>query len=179
VGRGYLVAAAILALPVTPPGWFEHGSLSFAVAANSVAALAGIVTAVIAAKIARAQKDIAREQKEIARGKLRLDLFERRFALYKVMEDYLVRAPDDPADPEAWELVQSVIIAKPQAYFLFGEEIGDYFEIVKVKGLALRRAVRELPVTSATVLELSDWFKAELAGLHSRFAPYLSFENWR
>ena len=165
------------------PGWFESGSLSFAMAANSIGALAAIVTAGIAAYIAIQQKEIAKEQKEISRGKLKLDLFDRRLKVFQATEKFLMNSlPGGPTEHTEF------IHLFPEASFLFESEVEAYMrEALKKRGeihtIGLRARANQNLVPAHLIArdtELLSWFQEQLAGgCRHVFAPYLDFSEWR
>ena len=184
-------------MPIAPPGsvvasqsvdLWTPGSLTFELLKGVPAAFVALVIGLIAA-------GIAYRQSQIAHAKLKLDLFERRYELYTLLRDFLaggMEVPDPHNGPEVRrfnELRIKFFDAVPQAYFLFGREIGEFFELTGQKAGEHNAAWKRLhqlqadapnrQETEQTVLDAEEWARAERAGLMKRFGEYMSFEQWR
>lgn len=182
------VASAASAAGVQAANWLAPGSLSFELVKGMPAAFVALVIGLIAA-------GIAYRQAEIARAKLKLDLFDRRYELYLLLWEFLsegtvVPPPTDgPQVVRFRELHAKFFNAIPQAYFLFGREIGEFFESVRKNAndhnFALRR-LQSLPTdhpdrsaSEEALLSFEQWANNELTGLRVRFQDHMSFERWR
>lgn len=129
---------------------------------------------------------VAWQQWRVARAKLKLDLFEHRYALYEEIWDHLSRATEDSPDIDQLRKFNNLI---PKAHFLFGPAIGEYCELARSNAIKLRQRHRQLAAlqpqdprrgsAEKEVIDLSGWFDAELNGLRSRFSTYMDFEEWR
>ncbi|MFS3137038.1 hypothetical protein ACLRDC_17005 [Gluconacetobacter sacchari] len=79
--------------------------------------------------IAEKQRSISEQQKEIAREKIILDLFEKRYRIYKSFYDAVVFLTEKSDSYTEIEKYTEIEIAKdicPQARFLFNDEIFKY-----------------------------------------------------
>ncbi|SCK49209.1 hypothetical protein VAR608DRAFT_4896 [Variovorax sp. HW608] len=140
-----------------------------------VALLVGLVAALLAA-----------EQWKVARAKLRLDLFEKRYALYEILWAHLSARVGDHADiKEKSRALQNSI---PQFYFLFGDSIGDFAREALSKGIYQDTATRvskgfgtaeAVSKANNDLTEHYSWFMTEVDKMRQRFAPYLGFEEWQ
>ena len=124
----------------------------------------------------------------IAQAKLKLDLFDKRYRLYELLRVFLSDGMEPDDEKRLVELRSNFSQCVPQAYFLFGKEIGAYFndvceaaekhrlrtfELRNLKDPAARQRISE------PHRELSEWLQEQRSGLVERFGPYLDFENWR
>jgi len=148
--------------------------------------LQGWATVAIAAFVAF----ITLNQWRVARAKVKLDLFEERYGVFLVLWTYLTHAPlGDEMTPEMRADQSRFRNATPKAFFLFGTEIGEYFEEVNAKGVALAQAMRRLHKmppdapgrkgAEAAANELHQWFSDALLGLRGRFAAHMDLGAWR
>lgn len=128
---------------------------------------------------------VAWRQHRTAQEKLRLDLFEKRWAVYVALRDFLSvvlrRATIDIEDLRAFTL------GAAQAQFLFGQGINDYLAEVKRQANELRTTNifldGKLPagMTRESVAERNaahlQWLVDQVdgGGAANRFAPYLGF----
>jgi len=152
--------ASVASAPLTTmPGWWEPGSVSFAM-------LSGVPAAFVAFTIGSIAAYIAYQQWKVARARLDLDLFEQRYALFESLWAF-VSADADDAEDAARELKRAV----PKFYFLFGPEIGIYVEEVLAKGIPQQDPAKPLSKRPApTVNEAND--------VRKRFGRYLDFKEW-
>jgi hypothetical protein len=130
--------------------------------------------------------NIAWRQAAVARAKLKLDLFNERYQLYVCLWTFLtlVEGEADQLLTPMADLNNSL----PKAAFLYGGEVGEYFEECLLNGKALRVAMRTLARPEATaparesaeaeIVRLSLWHRNQLNELQSRFARHLNFEGW-
>ncbi len=126
-------------------------------------------------------------QYQVAQAKLKLDLFERRYAIFQ----------------HTWEIVSEVAMGKvrkmsgfvtpfnnnrPQALFLFGKDIEEYIDTLSTNYTELETRVSESDGilgqarvdNTAKISELKSWFHEEAKhGVRDRFAPFLNFEKWK
>lgn len=168
--------------------WLAPGSLGFELIKGMPAAFVALVIGLIAA-------GIAFRQARIAHAKLKLDLFEHRYSLYMLLWQFLsegtvVPSPNNGPDVVRFrELHAKYSNAIPQAYFLFGREIGEFFESVRKNANDHNLAIRRLQqlstdhpdrrATEETIMSLEQWATTERAGLMARFQDLLGFEKWR
>lgn len=144
----------------------------------------GLPAAFVALIIGLIAAYIAFHQYRVARDKLRLDLFERRYELYDVIWTFLSEFENSHGAAR-----QPVTNEIPKAHFLFGAEIAEFFAEVLEMHVEYRSALGRTKTheagseqhSSATekVEELLMWSADELAGLRTRFRPYLGFQKWQ
>jgi hypothetical protein len=144
----------------------------------------GIPAAFVALMIGLVAGGIAWRQFKVARAKLNLDLFEHRYEVYNIVWAYLsVRGKGGD------EMDIDYNNAVPKAYFLFGQEIGDFMvecmQHTIIVSLAVQR-LAEMPGDGADrerlareTAELLDFWSRETHGLRERFGPYMNFGEWR
>jgi hypothetical protein len=126
------------------------------------------------------------QQHVLAREKLKLDLFEKRFAVYKAAQRFLSSiltsgALESNAHGEFRRDNQDAV-------FLFGPEIEQYLTILDHKALDMRSLniqFRPLPVGEERTRlceqegELLKQLTSELPKLKEVFDPYLRFKVWK
>jgi hypothetical protein len=140
----------------------------------------GLLTPVIAAIALY----IAFQQYKTAHDKLRLDLYERRFRVYRGLMDLLaVIARDEPVSQED---LDNFYRETDQKRFLFKNELREYLTLVREKAVRLRQLKRNLDPTVSLPddrrtraideeTELLGWFDKEFEEVETRFEPYLGF----
>jgi hypothetical protein len=152
--------ASVASAPlITMPGWWEPGSVSFAM-------LSGVPAAFVALTIGSIAAYIAYQQWKVARARLDLDLFEQRYALFELLWAF-VSADADAAE----DAVRALKRAVPKFYFLFGPEIGIYVEEVLAKGIPQQDPAKPLSKRPAPTLN-------EANDVRKRFGRYLDFKEW-
>jgi hypothetical protein len=116
--------------------------------------------------------------------RLRHELFERRFAMYRAIDEFLadvVRRRRINANAE-----QRLLDATRGARFLFDRAVADFLEDLHRQRAAFDNTVttregsdRSLDETAAAREQHEfDWFKNTASGLEARFAPFLRLEPW-
>jgi hypothetical protein len=126
------------------------------------------------------------QQHKLAKEKFKLDMFEKRFAVYKGVQVFLTiilqKAKFDLND--LFEFRRKT----QDSTFLFGKDIPEYIDGIDKKALkmmAAKEAQEPLPVgpqrsdlceeKSRLLMELID----ELPRLKEVFSPYLLFDKWK
>lgn len=127
---------------------------------------------------------IAWQQHKTAKDKVRLDLFEKRFAVYRALIDK-VRDPD--AESEYGKQIHDTYWEKlQQARFLFGDDVNNYLQEVWGKSIKLSAISRSAPEKEPehlqwvnAVTELRGWFYPQIdsEAVIELFSPYLNFER--
>jgi len=136
--------------------------------------------------IAAAVAYIAYRQYSLAREKFKLDMFEKRFAVYKATQRFLTLIfRDGKVDMDKlFEFRRDT----QDATFLFGEEIPAYLKRLDKQALDLWEStvtLRDLPVgeerrlLSGKVAELLKALIGELPALENVFSSYLKFDKWK
>jgi hypothetical protein len=152
-----------------------------------VQTIGGLLTPVIALLAAY----IAWQQYKTASGKLKLDLFERRYRVYRGLMDFLAAVVRD--EQVTNESLGNFYRETDQKRFLFGDDICNYLKLIRENAVKLRQAHRLVVsvceerghVASEqkqnevveTELDLLAWFdnQVEQAGL--LFEQYLGFKK--
>jgi hypothetical protein len=173
-----LVVADFYQKTVEAQKCFDNGSICFELLRGMPAAFVALVIGLIAA-------GITWRQYRVAQAKLKLDLFEKRYAIFKQTEDWLasaMRASESSSDP----LPNVSATFFGEAMFLFDADIGAYIEEITTKWNALVEIPyvetdrRVNPTLDNKEQALIQWFMLELSGGAKRkFAPYLSFSKWK
>ena len=147
----------------------------------------GLPTAFVALVVGMIAAGIAWRQYRVARTKLKLDLFDKRYAIFE----------------ETWSILSSVTLNGttatqnrrmvtpfnnliPKSGFLFGGDVEDYLNDAaerwaKLWSLELPRQTKPLsPDETRTAEELRKWFRQEASeGAKKVFGRYLSFDGWK
>jgi hypothetical protein len=128
---------------------------------------------------------IGYQQFQVNREKFKLDLFEKRFAVYKgvqVFLSYVMR--DAKVDLEKFYEFRA---STQDAIFLFADDVQKFLQSIDKKALELHRRQAELehkPVGEARSRLCAEESKAledligQLPKLSKVFAPYLTFKTW-
>jgi hypothetical protein len=129
---------------------------------------------------------VARSQYLLARERFKLDLFEKRFAVYKGVQSFLTNIMRD-AKVTIEILIQ--FRAKTQdSIFLFDDEITKYLKGVDEKALKFHEIAEELKdlpkgdqrsKLAKEHTKLLRWLFDQLPKLKDIFSPYLKFKKWK
>lgn len=145
-----------------------------------VAAVATVFIQVGMKRIAQRQADIAQEGKSVAAAKLKLDLFEKRFEIYRAARDFIVccgfhnQVTDE--DFEDFEL------GIKGARWLFDEQMEAYFvDHIRNNAIRLQHAQEgaaegvnpERPQDVRTARDFRRLFQEEIRSFDTRFDNYL------
>lgn len=126
------------------------------------------------------------QQHKLAKDKFKLDLFEKRFAIYKgaqvLLTEILHKATSDT------EMLFDYRAATQDAIFLFDDRVSEYLNEIDGKAVQLwtnHESLEGIPKgdernklcknNSQLLEELLD----ELPNLKTVFLPYLKFDGWR
>lgn len=130
---------------------------------------------------------IAYHQYRVSRAKLKLDLFEKRYAIFLETWKILSKTATSGTRTELYGLGNPFSNFLPQAAFLFGKDIEDYLinaihrwtELWGLEGESGGLGVD--PVQNAQkISEIKNWFFEEASnGAKIRFGTYLDFEVWK
>ena len=135
------------------------------------------------------------QQKNIAAKNLKLDLYDRRYKIYKVTNDYILAVLKDatPAFVDDGQLLDYVKwvdfnLQTKETPFLFEADVESYISKVRDNSQALIKAYNVLkdptnyPKYGAeyssnleVFKKIRTWFDDELRTLEKHFEPYLSF----
>ena len=164
----------------TAPFCCGQGSIVFELWKGAPAAFVALTIGWIAA-------GIAYRQYQVAHAKLKLDLFDKRYAIYQETWRILSEAATTVPLPKhgMYTPFNNLI---PQAAFLFGKPVENYLNEA-VRQWAKLRALQTLtqgsvnavqPADIAAHAELQTWFHQEASqGAKELFGRYLNFEKWR
>lgn len=139
---------------------------------------AAVYVSIGSAVIALAAVGVNYWQYRAARAKIKLDLFEQRYAIFEAVWKILRQQAKEGAEGLAGYHELGHI--EPRAEFLFGSEIGHYLRIVRHQ-LFSRECLSpdEDPSSAMENYEyhnIKKWLRDEAEhGVRERFEPYLSF----
>lgn len=127
---------------------------------------------------------IAFQQYLLAKEKLKLDLFEKRFAIYKAIQTYLdeIRKSEDASDKLLKDFEDKTHTAK----FLFDSDVADFTDKLYSLGLNLNLSNRPNAGLTPGQLAKNEKIKEEAIAefmrhnkkFYIRFLPYLKFRKW-
>ncbi len=131
---------------------------------------------------------IAFQQYIIGKRRLRLDLYDRRFAVFRALMDLHVRVFE--AGAVNLQEIRVFMAKTNEASFLFDDEIPAYLGQVYQRAVDLMALNRKLESTGLPTGEertrasqessaLCAWFADELKSAKERFLPYLGFKGLR
>ena len=128
---------------------------------------------------------IAYQQFRLGREKFKLDLFEKRFAVFAATRRLLsiILTEANVSTAQIFEYRAAVA----EATFLFDSDITDYLEEIDKKALHFRFTNEQMRVVPAVEnrdklvednYSLLGWLTDQLPMLKLKFAPYLKFHVW-
>ena len=120
---------------------------------------------------------IAHGQWRTNKDKLKLDLYDRRLAVYEATMKFVLGLSGNPAVDA--ENMRQYLIATRQATFLFDDEtLPQYLKKLATEAIRLNRAINETDNTSPDPKwELLDWFSKQEKIIEEKFAPYLQLRG--
>ena len=157
------------------------GSICFELIKGLPAAFVTLIIGVIAAAIAF-------RQYRVAKAKLKLDLFEKRYAIFQqVWAIFSEVVLDGGVKKNNYGLATPFNNFLPQAAFLFGKSIENYLAEAVKKWTEMGTAETYIEQQGADLQQwaekrrvLSIWFEEQASrGLKRVFGPYLNFEEWK
>lgn len=147
----------------------------------------GIPAAIVALLVGGIAAAIAYRQYRIARTKLKLDLFDKRYAIFEevwgILSDVVQNGTQTKPNRGMGTPFNNLV---PKAAFLFGADIEEYVD--KVSEAWAKLWSLELPLQSqsptpkeiAEAAELRRFFHAQASeGAKAIFGRYLSFDGWK
>ncbi len=150
-------------------------SLSWALLPGLPAAIVALIVAVI-----------AYQQYRVAKAKLKLDLFDKRFAIFQQTWEILSEAAIRGTREKNWGLATPFNNFLPQARFLFGKKVAAYLDLAfhnwnELHGLeGEREDSASAAAHAARVSELKGWFHEQAdKGCKDMFGKFLNFERWK
>lgn len=147
----------------------------------------GIPTAGVALIVGIVGAFIAVWQAKIAGAKLKLGLFERRYAIFLETWKIMSEVATHGARPKNYGLGNPFSNFIPQARFLFGEKLERYLFDAVGQWTHLHAVEGELAGSTPRVAELAEqqrlltnWFFDQAdTGVKKMFGRYLNFEKWK
>ncbi len=130
---------------------------------------------------------VAYLQFKLANEKLKLDLFEKRFAIYKGVQSFLTYIMTEGKLTNLDKLSQFRAETQNKV-FLFKDDIVSYLKEIDQKALGLLtigEEIRDMPKGEQrsnlikTKSELLRWLISQLPELIGIFSPYLKFKTWK
>jgi len=129
---------------------------------------------------------IAWRQYQNARAKLRLDLFERRFRVYRGLMDLLAAVVQEASVPN--DALARFYKETNEKAFLFDSNITTYLDEIRHNVVAVRQAQRKITALQEssemarlaacdTDTGLLAWFDDQINQAQIRFSKYLSFKK--
>lgn len=129
---------------------------------------------------------IAWRQYRTSHDKLRLDLFERRHAIYRALMNFLLKL--DPDASKSGDRIRGFLADTNDACFLFGKDVVDFLSEVYGKATRHRHIILNLQDRNPSdhekykqwfneETELLEWFDGQMARANEVFAPYLTFKD--
>ena len=129
---------------------------------------------------------IAYHQYRLGRAKFKLDLFEKRFAVFEATRK-LLRAMVSEG-PGELEKVYEFRVGTADATFLFCSDISDYLNEVDKRAVDFWQVVKRMKSPSndshldsliQKEADATKWFSDQPVQLNGKFAPYLDLRTWR
>jgi len=126
------------------------------------------------------------QQFRLSRERFKLDLFEKRFAVFAGTRIFLTHILRD-GNLETLEPLWENRAAISEASSLFDDQITEFLGEIDRKAIKLKKDHEKdesLPVSDERTLlsqeihENLDWLTKQLQELKIRFAPYMKFETW-
>ena len=146
--------------------------------------IVAVIAAGIAASIAYRQWKTAHAAVQTAKNKLKLDLFDKRFAVYQAASQLIVHMCDDKTHDN--EAVRGLLVKFGGAEFLFDEDVDNYLtdelmkHVASSMSLQVQRIYAKHEQNTSEVEALTiglkaevEWFNKQLDVLRSRMRPFL------
>jgi hypothetical protein len=147
--------------------------------------LKGVPAGIAALVVGSIAAGIAYRQYRVTEAKLKLDLFDKRYAIFLETWTILSEVVMKGTREKQWGLATPFNNFMPQASFLFGPDIADYLSTASKKWTELWAFEGDglpnlTPAQIAQSAELKMWFHHEASvGCKELFGQYLNFERWK
>ena len=132
---------------------------------------------------------MAYRQFVLANEKLKLDLFEKRFAIYTGVESfltYIIGGESATHETITFERLHKFWYETRYAPFLYDNDILIYLEEINKKAAKLQIIEQQMQSNPQDYTNLFDeksvineWFLNQLSRLKDIFSPYLKFKTWK
>jgi len=142
----------------------------------------GLPAAFIALVIGAIAAIIAYRQYQVAHAKLKLDLFEMRFAIFSRTWEILSETATQGTRVRNYGLGNPFSNFIPEAAFLFGKDVEEYLSMAVKQWTELWgiEAEPNVPRHAERRAELERWFFQEAStGAKKLFGRYLNFDTWK
>jgi hypothetical protein len=125
------------------------------------------------------------QQYRLGRERFKLDLFEKRFAVFAGARLFLKRILE--AGAASLEHIYTFRASRAETIFLFDSDIADYFDDIDRKAVrlwSLQEKIKSLAggdertAIANEIMLVIAWLVDQLPQLPIRFAPYLKFRTW-
>lgn len=144
--------------------------------------IAKCLTAIVPIAISCAVAYIAYQQHKLAKERFKLDLFEKRYAVYEKIRNFILNVVYKNRDGyiEMLDTESKFQESIHSARFLFDEKIFNFANDIGKKGMELSMC-RENKISEddQSIKEKKTELIADLENLQQVFAPYLKFKNWK
>ena len=141
-----------------------------------------ILTACLTPVIALGVAGITLNQYRVAKAKLKLDLFDRRYAVFRKVWETLSAITTKGASALEDGLYTPFNNILPDTEFLFGKDMYDYVAELASKWSQLKALEKAEghPTSRPPEREaIENWFHAQASsGAKAKFSRYLDFEKW-
>jgi hypothetical protein len=145
-----------------------------------------IIKIILTFVVAVAASYIAWRQHRTAADKFRLDLYDKRYRVYRGLIDLLSRIAADGSVPNG--ALDQFFRATDEKRFLFGPDVISYLKEVREKAVRLSNTRRLIEAGERITegrhtaaidesLELTQWFDKQGEEAQHKFYPYLSFTH--
>ncbi len=128
----------------------------------------------------------AYNQYRLSKEKFKLDMFDKRYGVYKNTLDFLIKIRD--TRKIEMEDIFEFKAGTQDSVFLFKEDIPDYLKNINKKAfelLGIHESLDGVPKGEERSkmcrkqTDLSHWLTSQLPELKNKFAPYLKFKTWK
>ncbi len=122
----------------------------------------------------------------LSKGKFKLDLFDKRFSVYKAAQVFLINIRDKTKID--MDQILKFKADTQDSVFLFDEDIPNYLKTISNKALELLEVHGNLDGVPKgedrsemcrKQTDLRHWLNSQLPELKNKFAPYLEFKTWK
>jgi hypothetical protein len=122
----------------------------------------------------------------LSKGRFKLDLFDKRFSVYKVAQVFLINIRDKTKID--MDQILKFKADTQDSVFLFDEDISNYLKTIGNKALELLEVHENLDGVPKgedrsemcrKQTDLRHWLISQLPELKNKFAPYLEFKTWK
>jgi hypothetical protein len=150
-----------------------------------VKTIAPVIVTVIFGAIAGA---ITWRQYQVAKAKLKLDLFEKRYAIFhkvwEICSQTFAYGARDVKSFGQFSMTTPFNEFRPEAAFLFGKKIEAYIDELSKHWAQLRahEGLNEVDtaINAEKAAALQNYFLDQAnSGVKDRFSPFLDFANWK